>query len=73
MPLYGILNNCIQNTKSIDLSSLTQYRMNWNQQTTIPAERTKLFSACLIHFNEQIGDVIRYVGGNYTAAYHTVE
>ena len=73
MPLYGILNNFIQRAKSIDFSSLTQFRMNWNQQTTIPTERIKLFSACLIHFNGQIGDVIRYVGGNYTAAHRPVE
>ena len=36
-------------------------------------QRVKLFTACLIHFDGNVGDVICYVGGNYTAEYKNVE
>ena len=32
-----------------------------------------MFTACLIHFDGQIGGVVRYVGGNYTAEYRNME
>ena len=72
-PLYKVLDDTVQECKNVDFSSLAHYRTDWSQQKTIPEERCKLFTACLIHFNGHVGDVIRYVGGNYTAEYRDVE
>ena len=72
-PDYHRFAKAVEASKDVDFSPLRQYRGDWSQQKNIPASRVKMFTACLVHFNGHIGDVIRYVGGNYTAEYRDVE
>ena len=52
---------------------LREYDTEYAKKKEIPADRLNMFLACLIHFDLDVANVMRYAGNNYTAGYRDVE
>jgi len=57
----------------VDFSSLRIPRPNFASQTSIDKRRVWLMAACAVHYNMDIGLVVRYLGGEYLARWRDVE
>lgn len=72
-PLIAHLIKVIQKLSKLDFSSLRNYNTDWATQKAIPQDRVKKLLACLLHYDGRVADVMRYLGGNYTAEYRNVK
>jgi hypothetical protein len=69
-------NQLIKRTKellTVDFSSLQQPRYDYENQKEISQERIDQADACLLHYGGEIGMLVRFLGGEYTAEYRDVE
>ena len=57
----------------VDFSSLRDPVPDYAAQTTIDPHRVELMTACAVHYNLNIGLVVRYLGGEYTASWRSVQ
>lgn len=71
-PLIEHLIKMIKELAAVDFSSLRTYNTEWATQKETPKERVRLLLACLLHYDGRVGDVMRYLGGNYTAEYRDI-
>ena len=60
-----ILQNMITWANYIDFSPLRAVSIRYKTQECISEERTRLLTACAIHYDFHIPSVIRYLGGEY--------
>jgi hypothetical protein len=58
---------------NVDFSPLKEPRLNFEDQSEIQEERVKMADACLLHYAGEIGMLVRYCGGEFTAAHRDVE
>jgi hypothetical protein len=77
-PLVNHLYKMIQFYKDadpakFDFSKLCEPAPRHASQKAIPSERVQLFTACLFHFDMNIGNVMRYVGDEYTGGYRNIQ
>ena len=56
----------------LDFSSLRDPVLDYATQTLIEPSRVQLMTACAVHYNLNIGLVVRYLGGEYTASWRSV-
>ena len=56
----------------VDFSSLCDPVLDYASQTNINPDRVRLMSACAVHYNLDIGLVVRYLGGEYTASWRNI-
>ena len=56
----------------LDFSSLRDPVLDYATQTLIEPSRGQLMTACAVHYNLNIGLVVRYLGGEYTASWRSV-
>lgn len=56
----------------LDFSSLRDSVLDYATQTLIEPSRVQLMTACAVHYNLNIGLVVRYLGGEYTASWRSV-
>ena len=56
----------------LDFSSLRDPVLDYATQTLIEPIRVQLMTACAVHYNLNIGLVVRYLGGEYTASWRSV-
>ena len=68
-PYYLILGNMVMWAKDVDFSSLKQEEGRHLTQETISFSRTKLLTACAIHYDLHMPLVIRYLSGEYMAEF----
>ena len=71
--LYKVFRRAMLRYKNHDFSAIAEYNRDWATQTSIPKDRVENFLAALIHYNLDMGAVIRYAGNNYTAEYRDVD
>ena len=72
-PLFNTLWAAMSQLKSVDFSPLCHYDAKYNLQQSIPAHKVGLFLACAIHYNFNVSTIIRYIGGNFTAAHRDID
>ena len=68
---YWIEN--IPRLKLVDFSSLRTPRHDYLNQIQIEPRRVWLLATCTVHYDLDIGLIVRYVGGEYTAKWRDVE
>lgn len=56
----------------IDFSSLRNPVLDYATQVLIEPARVELMTACAVHYNLDIGLVVRYLGGEYTASWRSI-
>ena len=56
-----------------DFTWLQSTDTEWASQTAIPEERRKAMMACVFHYNLDVSLVMRFLGGNHTAAHRNVQ
>ena len=56
----------------VDFSSLRDPVLDYASQTKIDPDRVQLMTACAVHYNLDIGLVVRYLGGEYTASWRNI-
>ena len=59
--------------KSLDFSPLQVIDLNYASQTSVPTDKADMFLACDIHYKFDLLSIIKYTGGNYTAAHQDVD
>jgi hypothetical protein len=55
-----------------DFLWLAQYNLDWNKQQSLSRDKAYAFLACLLHYNLSVASTIRFLGNNYTGAYHNI-
>lgn len=55
--------------RSINFSCLKAPRSNYATQEHMQQERVDMADACFLHYGGEVGSVLRYCGGEYTAAH----
>ena len=68
-PQYRLLSATIERFRFHDFSPVAEPNPDYATQASIPRERIDNFVACLIHYDMDMGSVIRYAGGNYLATH----
>ena len=53
--------------KAIDFSPLLEHPEDWAEQTEISDDHVRMMDACFVHYGGDVGLVLRYLGGEYTA------
>lgn len=71
-PLVEHLHVSLKKFSRIDFSSLREPDLEYASQKEIPTKKIQMFMACLFHYDLSLPNVMRYVGGNYTAAYRNI-
>ena len=69
-------NQLVKRTKellTVDFSPLQQPRYDYENQKEISKERIDQADACLLHYGGEIGMLVRFLGGEYTAENRDVE
>ena len=56
----------------VDFSSLRDPVLDYASQTKIDPDRVRLMTACAVYYNLDIGLVVRYLGGEYTASWRNI-
>ena len=72
---YPNLQDMIESVPDLlqmDFSSLKDPVLDYATQTQIEPIRVELMTACAVHYNLDIGLVVRYLGGEYTASWRNV-
>ena len=68
-----ILDNLVQWARTIDFSALRTPTDRYSKQQTLDHSRTKLLTACAIHYDLHVPSIYRYLGGEYTGSYLKVD
>eukprot|EP00957_Ditylum_brightwellii_P063386 4811221-Ditylum_brightwellii.AAC.1 len=71
-PLFHHLSKKIRRSSHKDFSSIPEYNEAFQEQDTIPFNKTMNFAAAAAHYNFHIPSVIRFAGGNYTTEYRDI-
>ena len=53
--------------KAINFSPLLEHPEDWAEQTEISDDHVQMMDACFVHYGGDVGLVLRYLGGEYTA------
>ncbi len=53
---------------SVEFSSLSHPRYNYEDQTQVDSHRVDMASAAMVHFGMHPGKLVRYLGGEYTGS-----
>ena len=72
-PLVAHMSQVSKSLAQYNFLWLQQTDTNWASQTAIPTLRRKAMMACLFHFNLDVSLVMRFLGGNYTAAHRNYQ
>ena len=70
---YAKLRDLIATHRNVDFWALRDARLGYAEQTEIPEERTKMFTAALIHYDLDPALVIRFVQGELTAEHRDID
>ena len=72
-PTIATLWESMVTLQDLDFSPLQETDTTYASQQVVPQHKSDMFLACAIHYNFDLPSVIRYTGGNYTAAHQDVE
>ena len=71
-PLFSHINEMIDWSTNVDISSLSEPITNYAEQKNIDVRRIKKFLAAILRFDFDIPTLIRFLKGNYTGEYRNV-
>lgn len=57
---------------SIDFRPLQGFNADWNAGTSIDTDRVRMATATLLHFDGDIADVVRWIGGPHVRAHRDI-
>ena len=72
-PLIPHLILMMRRLSTYDFTWIRSIDRDWASQTAIANEKRIAMMACLLHYNMDVGLLMRYLGNNYTGAYRDVE
>ena len=72
-PHARLLDKLIRDHTTIDFRPLRNANPNWESETTIPAERVRMVTACLIYYNFDVAAMVRYIGGTHVGAHRDTD
>ena len=72
-PAISTLWNHMVSLRNLDFSPLQEIDKDYINQSSVPSKKTDMFLACALFYNLDLASVIRYTGGNYTAAHQDVD
>jgi hypothetical protein len=55
-----------------DFLWLARYNLDWGKQQSLDHDKAYAFLACLLHYNLSVASTIRFLGNNFTGAYHNI-
>lgn len=55
--------------RRVNFEKLTEPRLQYAKQDQIDSHRVEMADACFLHYGGEVGSVIRYCGGEFTAAH----
>ena len=70
---YNELVHLTKKLIEVDFSGLKEERIGYEEQTSISDDRVTKANACFLHYGGNIGSMVRYFGGEYTAAHRKPE
>jgi len=63
------LDKIVREHAGVDFRSLRERDPAWESEETIPPDRVKMVTACLIHFNFDMAATVRYIGNTHVGAH----
>ena len=58
--------------RRVDFRPLQGFHRDWDAATSIDADRVRMATAALLHFDGDIADVVRWIGGTHVGAHRDV-
>ena len=59
--------------QNVDFWELQQHPADWAKQTEISEDFVRQMNACFVHYNGDVGLVLRFLGGEYTAEWRDTD
>ena len=72
-PLILLLWTSLVDLQFLDFSPLRVAAASLQELPSLSGSQVKMFLACALHYNFDMASVIRYIGGNYTAAHTDID
>ena len=72
-PEYEAIIKYVPKLIGVDFSALLDERLDYADQTHIKKERVRLMAACAVYYDLDFGLVLRFLSGEYTAAWRDVD
>eukprot|EP00956_Cyclotella_meneghiniana_P044908 scaffold342465_cov169-Cyclotella_meneghiniana.AAC.1 len=70
---FNKLVNLHRRVKNIDFQALREPRLDYAEQVNVDQERIDMASACLLYYGGDVSSLVRFCGGEYTAAHRDCE
>ena len=67
-----VLLELIHDHRVVDCRPLQGFRDNWEDVTLIDADRVRMATMALMHFDGDMADMVRWVGGSHVGAHRNV-
>jgi hypothetical protein len=71
-PLLSYLLYACIHLRRYNFLWLAQFNLDWDKQQSLDRDKAFAFLTCLLHYNLSVASTIRFLGNNYTGAYHDI-
>ena len=72
-PMVSMFLSVIDDHTAIDFRPLQGFNTNWDKTTAIDPNRVRMATAALLHFDGDVADLVRWVGGTHVGAHRDVQ